>query len=401
MKADNTVSALKANLTKMYGIRLLFNMYFISAILVPFFTEWGGLQFSDVLFLNAWFMFWNFLLEVPTGTVADFLGRKVSIAMGWICAVVATLVYISYPHILVFMAADVIFAVSYTLISGADEALVYDTLIQIGESGGSKKIFSRLESLKLSGIMIGAIAGAFIAKNLGLRMPMLLQTIPIGLSFLLALSLKEPEVHEKKPVLTAKAYKGILKEGFSYFWSNRILKLLTLDMVLVNAFSWIIIWFYQALLMNSGVDIANFGFVHAMMTVSQIVIINNFARFERWLGSKKRVLFLGAFFSGSFFIMLGLTTWAPLVITGIILSAGFGLSRLPLFSSYMNKFIPSDKRATILSTTSMLRTLSIVIINMSAGLLAKWSIPNTLIILGSATVIFAFLSKIKEEHLID
>ena len=385
----------------MYWIRLLFNMYFISAILVPFFTEWGGLQFSDVLFLNAWFMFWNFLLEVPTGTVADFLGRKFSITLGCVFSVIATLVYVSYPHIFVFMAADVIFAISYTLISGADEALVYDTLIQIGESDQSKKVFSRLESLKLSGIMVGAVAGAFIAKSMGLRIPVLLQTIPIGISILLALSLKEPEVHEKKPVLTFHAYKGLLKEGFHYFWGNRILKLLTLDMVLVNASAWIIIWFYQALLMTSGIDIVHFGFVHAMMTVSQIVIINNFARFERWLGSKKRVLFLGAFFSGVFFILLGVTTWAPLVITGIILSAGFGLSRLPLFSSYMNKFIPSDKRATILSTTSMLRTLSIVIINVSAGMLSRWSIPYTLIILGAATVIFSFFSKIKEEHLID
>jgi hypothetical protein len=67
----------------------------------------------------------------------------------------------------------------------------------------------------------------------------------------------------------------------------------------------------------------------------------------------------------------------------------------------MNKYIPSDKRATILSTTSMLRTLAIVVINTCSGLLADWSIPYTLLILGISTVIFAFLSRIKEEHLID
>ena len=27
-------------------------------------------------------MFWNFVLEVPTGAVVDFLGRKISLAMG-------------------------------------------------------------------------------------------------------------------------------------------------------------------------------------------------------------------------------------------------------------------------------------------------------------------------------
>ena len=36
-----------------------------------FYTDWGGLKLSEVLFLNSWFMLWNYLLEVPTGTVAD------------------------------------------------------------------------------------------------------------------------------------------------------------------------------------------------------------------------------------------------------------------------------------------------------------------------------------------
>jgi MFS family permease len=119
------------------------------------------------------------------------------------------------------------------------------------------------------------------------------------------------------------------------------------------------------------------------------------------LGSKKRLLFLSAFLTGAFFIVLGVTSYAPVVIAGIILGAGFGLSRGPLFSNYMNKYIPSDRRATILSTTSMLRTFSIVVVNTVSGLLADWSIPYTLLVLGMVVIGFSFLSKIKEEDLID
>jgi len=89
------------------------------------------------------------------------------------------------------------------------------------------------------------------------------------------------------------------------------------------------------------------------------------------------------------------------VIFAIAFSSGFGLSRGPLFSSYMNKYIPSDKRATVLSTTSMLRTFSIVLVNLAAGFLTDWSIPYTLAILGVAIVAFSFLSRLREEHLID
>jgi MFS family permease len=353
------------------------------------------------MFLNAWFWFWNFMLEIPTGTVADFLGRKISLVMGGVISIIGVLVYVSYPAFWVFMTADFIFAIAFTLISGADEALIYDSLIEIDETESSKKVYARMESFKLGGIVVGATAGGFIAKSLGLRWPLLLTTIPLGVSVIFALTLKEPEIHEEKPVLKFKTYKKILVDGFKYFWHNKVLKILALDMVFVFAVAWIIIWFYQALLARAGVDIKYFGFVHAFLSLSQIVIINNFIRLEKWLGSKKRLLFLGAFITGACFIILGLTAYVPLVIACILLSGGFGLSRLPLFSSYMNKYIPSDKRATVLSTTSMLRTFAIVIVNTTAGLLSDWSIPNTLLILGAAAILFAFISRVREEHLID
>ncbi len=391
----------KSNIWKMYLVRLLFNMFFISAVIVPFYTDWGGIKFSQILFLNAWFWFWNFLLEIPTGTVADFLGRKISVILGCIAAVIGVLVYVSHPDFVIFLGAEVIFAVSYTLLSGADEALVYDSLKEIDQTHISKKVLSRMESFKLGGIVVGAVAGAFVAKYMGLRMTLLLQAIPISLAGLLALTFKEPPVWEKKPAMSFRSYKKILSSGVNYFLKNRVLKILALDMVVVFAFAWIIIWFYQVLLKNAGVDMVYFGFVHAFMCLAQIFIISNFIRFERWLGAKKRLLFFTAFLTGVFFILLSVTRFAPLVIAGIILSAGFGLSRGPLFSNYMNKYIPSDKRATVLSTTSMLRTFSIVIVNTASGFLADWSIPNTLLILGIAAIVFSFLSRIKEEHLLD
>lgn len=394
-------SSYAANIWKMYALRLLYNTYFVSAVLVPFYTDWGHIEFSQILFLNAWFMTWIFLLEIPTGAVADFLGRKVSILLGLGVGIIGVWVYVSHPHYIVFLGGEVILAISYTLLSGADEALIYDTLKKLHNTEISKKVFSNMESFKLAGIVIGAVSGGFIAKNLGLRYPLLLQAGPFAIAGCLAFTFKEARVSENRPGLSFREYKKILREGIKYFLGNRTLKILTLDMVVVFAFSWLMIWFYQALLQNAGVDITYFGFVHAFMCLAQIFIISNFIRLERWLGAKKRLLFLGAFLTGVFYIMLGVTRFKPLVILGIILSAGFGLSRGPLFSNYMNKHIPSERRATVLSTTSMLRTFSIVIANITAGFLAYWSIPYTLLVSGIIILIFSFLSKIKEEHLID
>lgn len=348
-------------------------------------------------------MFWIFLLEIPTGAVADYLGRKASILAGLGTAAAGVLVYASYPSFAVFLLGEVILAISFTLLSGADEALAYDSLVADQKEGLSKKVLSRMESCKLAGILTGAITGGLIAGAFSVRAPMLLQWIPFVLGFLIALTLREPEREEKRGHLTFSGYRALLTEGIRYFAGHKILKTLTLDMVLVSSLTWMIIWFYQALLIAAGTPLSAFGVIHAGMSVAQIVIIAGFPLLERVLGQKKRLLFLGAFLTGIFFVVISVATWEPLLIGGIILAAGFGLSRGPLFSSYMNKHIPSDKRATALSTSSMLRTLAIVVINLSSGLLAGWSVPGTMMILGIVIIIFSlvFTTGIREDYLLD
>ena len=90
-----------------------------------------------------------------------------------------------------------------------------------------------------------------------------------------------------------------------------------------------------------------------------------------------------------------------LILLVIILGGGFGLSRGPLFTSYINKYIPSPQRATVLSTISMLERFVLVIVTPFVGMLADWSLSYTFIILGCLAVVFSFVSRIEEKHLID
>ena len=56
-------------------------MFQFESVLVLFFTEWGGITLQQALILQSWFMGWMFLLEIPTGTVADYFGRKISLVL--------------------------------------------------------------------------------------------------------------------------------------------------------------------------------------------------------------------------------------------------------------------------------------------------------------------------------
>jgi sugar phosphate permease len=90
-----------------------------------------------------------------------------------------------------------------------------------------------------------------------------------------------------------------------------------------------------------------------------------------------------------------------MIVSIIIVTAGFGLSRTPLDISYMNKFIPSDKRATVLSVTSMARNIGIGLANLIAAGLAEWSVKYMMIVIGGIILFFTLATRVKEEHLTD
>lgn len=390
-------SGYEANLWKLMGIRLLFWMHFFAAVMIPFFTEWGGLKLSEVLFLNSWFMLWNFLLEVPTGTVADFLGRRASLMAGSAIAAAAALLYVSKPDFHVFLAAEVVFAAAYTLHSGADEALAYDSLKAAGLESGAKRTLAAMESFKLGGVVAGTVAGGFIAGYFGFDAPMRFYVLPALAAFALACTLREPPVREADA--PRPGYTAILREGGRFFATNPVLLVLTAELAVTNALAWGLIWLFQPLLSAAGLPVAYYGVVHAAACFGQIAFLSNVERLEGLLGSKRRLLMTSVLIAGGAFVLLGLTASLAAVAVLIVVGFTFSLPRVPIFSAYMNRHIPSDKRATVLSATSMCRTLAIVAVNPLIGLLADWSVANTMIILGAGLTAGGVFSRIEEKHL--
>ncbi len=388
-----------SNIWKMYLFRFFRSLHFIGAVFVPFFTEWAGLSFTQIMILQSWFMLWVFLFEVPTGAIADQFGRKSSLALGTIITALGALLYVSMPNFYIFLIAEFVWAMGGALFSGANEAFVYDTLKKIKKSAQSKKIFARLDSAGLAGIMVGAPIGSVIASQYGLTAPMLLMIVPFTVAFLISLTLKEPKTRKR---VESKRYLSTLTEGVKFFYSSKVLKILTLDLVFIASIGYYMIWMYQPMLQNVNVNIAYFGIVHAVFVLSQIILMNNFDKLEKILGTKRRLLFLTSIGVGILYIIGGLfIDYLPMVLLTIIVGGGLALSRRPLFVSYMNKHIPSSKRATVLSSVSMVRNFALVIVNPFVGALVDYSLQYTLIILGIIAIIFSFISRIEEKHLID
>lgn len=373
-------------------------MHFMSAVLVPFFTDWAHISFAQTMMLQSFFVLCVFLLEIPTGAIADHLGRKTSIILSCIFLTIAPIVYGSFANFYIFMFAEFLFALGVALSSGADEAIIYDSLKESGKESESKKVFAKFNSYHMAGIMFSAPIGSIFAKYFGLQFPMILSSIPTFIALFFVLSLREPSINKRDE---SSRYLKTIKTGFMYLVKHKTLRTLTLDFIVITVATYFIIWLYQLALKSLGVDIKYFGFIHALECLAQIFVIHYFIRFEKLLGSKRKALFVSSIIVAVSLIICGISSSIFVVITAVIVGIGFGYGRYPSISNYMNKFIESNNRATVLSSISMFNRFFQAAINPFVGYLTDWSLNFTFIILGCIALIFSFFGGVKEEHLID
>ncbi len=381
-------AGLEANLWRLAAVRFLCWAHLMSAVIIPFFRDFGGLSFVQIFALQTWFMLVSFLMEVPTGAVADRFGRRVSVGFGCLVIAAASLLYGSVPSLPVFVCAEAIFAVGLALVSGADEALAYDTLKALGREAQAPRVMARLEAYKLAGIVAGALTGSLVASALGVRWPMLLQALPLLAAGILALGMTEPP-RAGTAAPERVGYLRLLSGGLEHFRSAPELRALALDQVACMTVAWLVIWLYQLQLARVSIPLAAFGLVHAAMGLGQVAFLARVPLLERVARGRTRLVRLTAVAPALCLLALAATTSAALSVLLIVVAATAGLGRPPLFSGAINRRIPSERRATVLSAVSAARTLAVALLYPAVGALLDRSLPITLAFVGGLGLLAA------------
>ena len=152
------------NIWKYYAFEFFRQFFFIGGVLIIFFTDWGGISQTQIQILQSWYMLALFILEVPTGVIADYWGRKHSLILAGLTMSFAVVVYGIYPNIYLFFLGELFFALSGALRSGANEALIYDSLKELKREKEAKIIMARGEAARKIAIGTSAIIGGYIAK---------------------------------------------------------------------------------------------------------------------------------------------------------------------------------------------------------------------------------------------
>lgn len=172
-----------------------------------YFMQTAHFTFAEIGILGSFYYVVNFLSDVPTGVFADRFGRAMSLRIGALLNVFATLIYVFLPHKPAIFVGTFFEAVGYGFLLGAGEALIHDSLVVLGKVADYTKIVSRAQSLSL---IVNAILLALVPMTYSIdhRLPFLIGTLAYASLGIVALILKD--VHHRSIERTNFGHLGLI-----------------------------------------------------------------------------------------------------------------------------------------------------------------------------------------------
>jgi MFS family permease len=395
MKSKDAIKIAHRNLSLFICFRMLFNARFYYPVYALIFLE-HGLSWEDFGILNAIWAITIILLEVPSGALADTLGRKKLLVLAAVCMVVEMLALLFAPMngseyvFLLFALNRIVSGLAEAAASGADEALAYDSLKEAGlEKDWSKALekAQRFTSLAFFFAMMTGSAfydSSFVnscLNGIGIDFSITAETAvkaPIFLTFIsslivlgAALAMKDPFEQEKMGAWETmrSSFKKTVEAG-SWIWKTPLpFSILIAAMALDNVIR-------QFLTIASAywnvieLPLATFGLVASGMSLMG-VFIPRFARLlaDRYSPQKNFFLLCPVLFIGLLGISYAFPYWG--ILPAVLLYATMQIMNY-LVSRYLNEEASSERRATVLSFRGLSTNLSYGAVSILYSGLIAW-----------------------------
>jgi MFS family permease len=322
----------------------------------------AGLSNLEAFAANAFFTGGMVIFEVPTGIVADTIGRRTSYLLGTITLSIASLLYVGlwqieapfYAWALVSLALGL----GFTFFSGAVEAWLVDALQATGYTGPLETVFGRGQIVTGAGMLTGSVAGGFLAEQFSLGVPFVLRSVILILMFGAAFRLMhDVGFTPEKGGRPVAEMRKIASNSIEYGWRVPAVKWLMVEALFTGGVGIYSFYALQPYLLElygdpQAYEIA--GLAAAIVAGAQILggvaaprIRGLFRRRTSALLVMAAVGVVNLALIGtiqSFWAVIGLTT-----VWGLLFAA-----TMPIRQTYINGMIPSRQRATILSFDSMM-----------------------------------------------
>lgn len=330
------------------------------------------------------------LLEVPSGAVADLLGKRKTILIGMLAGTIGVFTIAFSSALTGIFIGWLISQICFALYSGAAEALVYDSLVDLKDEENYDKVITKSSQIESYAGAITTLIGGF-AYVINFRLPHILWGSGFLIGAVLSWFLIEPRVDTEK--FSLKVYFKQLFIGGKELMQAGLRKYIGFFFVLVGVY-YLYSWGFirPAIATSFGFFAKEQGIILPLLTVYGALAVRSIPFFRKRLSDISGLVFL------SILMALGFLMAAfPIGYFGIIamiLIATAGKLSSPWISIVVNKKIESKYRATTLSTVALVTKIPYVLIAVIAGKmvensnLGKFNLYTAGVIFTVATISF-------------
>jgi MFS family permease len=369
---NEKIEIARSNVRNFIAFRVFFNARFYYPVFAVIYLDFG-MTLEQFAILNSIWAASIILAEVPSGALSDMIGRKKMVVAAGVFMVIEMVVWGFAPtsdlDLLFWILAinRILSGLAEAAASGADEALVYDSIDEAGQKDDWAKILQKVTRWKSFAFMIALLTGGIIydpavmnkaCTFLGfentltqqdtMRWPILLNLVTAVLTLLSACALRETENYQSKSEFLP------LKAAFAQTWKVAvwitrtpfallvILAAATVDSV-IRMFITMNSEYYRII---SYPEVA-FGVIGAVIALQSMVVARISREMTERFGPNQNFLIISAL---ALFSFIGIRFFIPYfgVIFSMLLFAAMGMTVF-CTSYYLNKTADKTIRATLLS----------------------------------------------------
>lgn len=354
----NYVEKLKRNITKNYIFMLTRNLDLTHGIWMIYLAM-KGMSLYQLGILEGIFHITSFTMEVPTGLVADIYGRRVSRICGRFSSLISIVILMFANSFYLFALSFVFSAISYNLESGAGEALIYDSLKELNEEKKYMKVAGTQEVYFQVGNVLALVVGGYLASK-SYSYAFFATACIILITIFQAFSFTEPSIefqHTKEKNII-KILKNQTKESLNVLKDKKKLGFLIVFSQIIFVFGTCLFYYLQNYLKSDGFSEAKIGMMLAASSLVGAAVATQAHRIEKILNEKGILIILPLISIGCIW---GISLTKHHYVLYILMMAVDGIIYV-VSSDYINKLIPSQNRATILSFASMVFSFFMIIL---------------------------------------
>lgn len=322
----------------------------------------AGLSNLEAFAANAFFSVGMFLFEIPTGVVADTVGRRASYLLGTITLAVTTVLYwllwVWQSPFWAWAIVSVLLGLGFTFFSGAVDAWLVDALHATEYRGSLESVFGRAMVVGSIAMLSGSVLGGVVAQFTNLGVPFLIRAgVLVVMLLVAALLMRDLGFTPERGAGPLKATGNVLRASIRYGLGNPPVRWLMLTTPFTMGVGFYVFYALQPYLLELWGDEDAYsiaGLAAALVSGAGIVggILAPYVR--RLFRKRTSAILLATVSSAVVLIALAFTTnfWIA-----IVLIAAWGIASSiddPVHRAYLNDMIPSKQRATVLSFDSLL-----------------------------------------------